>query len=96
VVTLTQSELTHLRETGGQAAVDAHFENETRNVFGHDYKRDKNGRPIEVGIGSPAQPSKNSVDGYEKYHKNDPGYAANLAKMKADLAAYEAKHGRGP
>jgi hypothetical protein len=32
-----------------------HFENEAKNVFGHDYKRDKHGRPIEQGIGSAQQ-----------------------------------------
>jgi hypothetical protein len=36
-----------------------HFENERKNVFGHDYKTDRHGRPIEQGIGSASQPSLN-------------------------------------
>jgi hypothetical protein len=32
---------------------------EEKNVFGHDVKHDRHGRPIEQGIGSPSQPSMN-------------------------------------
>jgi hypothetical protein len=94
MVTLTQPELDDLYLKGGQAAVDAHFENERKAVFGHDYKLDKNGRPIEQGIGSPAQPSANSVAAYEKYHRGDPGFTENLARMKKQLADFERAHGR--
>ena len=31
-----------------------------QNVFGHDYKTDRNGNPLESGIGSPSNPSLNS------------------------------------
>jgi hypothetical protein len=48
-----------------------------RNVFGHDFKRDKNGRPIEQGIGGPMQP-------------NDVNHLAALAKDKAGRALNEA------
>jgi hypothetical protein len=91
MVTLRQEELQHLRDTGGEQAVRDHFANEERNVFGHDFKRGKDGAPIEQGLGSPAQPTQQSVDGYERWCKDQPGYAATLAKMKADLAAFQAK-----
>jgi hypothetical protein len=38
-----------------------HFENEAKNVFGADYKRDRHGRPVEMGIGSKNQPTINSM-----------------------------------
>jgi hypothetical protein len=37
----------------------AHREAEFRNVFGADAKRDRSGKPIEMGIGSPSQPTEN-------------------------------------
>jgi hypothetical protein len=37
----------------------AHLIMEEKNVFGHDVKHDKHGRPIEQGIGSASQPSMN-------------------------------------
>jgi hypothetical protein len=37
----------------------AHAEAERRNVFGHDYKTDRHGKPIEQGIGSASQPTEN-------------------------------------
>jgi hypothetical protein len=94
MVTLRQEELQHLRDTGGEQAVRDHCAAEERNVFGHDFKRDpQTGKPIEQGIGSKLQPSRNSVLGYERYCKNEPGYAETLARLKSELAAYEAKHG---
>jgi hypothetical protein len=91
VVTLTSEELRELRAEHGDAAVREHFENETKNVFGANYQRDKNGKPIEQGVGSPEQPSKNSVDAYEKWHRDDVDFATRLAEMKAALAKYEAR-----
>jgi hypothetical protein len=38
-----------------------HFENEAKTVFGADYKRDRNGAPVEMGIGSASQPAINSM-----------------------------------
>lgn len=37
----------------------AHLIAEEKNVFGHDVKHDRQGRPIEQGIGSASQPSAN-------------------------------------
>lgn len=92
MVTFTPEELNELRAEGGEQAVKEHYENETKNVFGYNYQTDpKTGAPIEQGIGSPAQPSANSVAAYERFCRDQPNFAATLAKMKSDLAAFEAK-----
>ena len=72
-------------------AITQYFEDEARNVFGNDFKRDRHGKPIEQGIGSASHPTQNHVDAYSQYGKNDPDYAENLARMKQALAAYEAR-----
>jgi hypothetical protein len=60
-------------------------------VFGDDHKVDKDGNPIEQGIGSLAQPTDNSVAAYRRWGRDEPDYAANLARMEKELAAYKAK-----
>jgi hypothetical protein len=82
MVTLTPPELQALREEGGEAAVKRHFENEKRHVFGHDYKVDKHGKPIEQGIGSPGNESENHYRALEKYEG-----AAAAAKARAAAKA---------
>jgi hypothetical protein len=46
--------------------LDRHKEAVRRNVFGHDHRVDKNGRPIEQGIGSPGNMTRNAIDAYKK------------------------------
>jgi hypothetical protein len=60
-------------------------------VFGVGHKLDKAGRPQEQGLGSAAQPTKQSVEAYKKYGVSEPEYAATLARMERDLAAFEAR-----
>jgi hypothetical protein len=60
-------------------------------VFGHGHKLGKDGRPQEQGLGSAAQPTKQSLEAYKKYGVAEPEYAQHLAKMERDLAAYEAR-----
>jgi len=60
-------------------------------VFGVDAKRGKDGMPIQRGLGSKAQPTLQSVMAYEKYCTHETNFVENLAKMKSDLAAYEAR-----
>jgi hypothetical protein len=52
------------------------------------------GNTKEVGLGSPAQPTKQSVDAYEKFGKGEPNYIEHLAKMREDLAKYQAKRAK--
>jgi phage repressor protein C with HTH and peptisase S24 domain len=81
-------------------AIEQYYENEFMAVYGENYKTDKNGEPIEQGIGSKSQPSPNSIAAYIKtqtqYRKNgpEPGYDEHLARMEAELAAFNAGRGR--
>src|SRR5450631_4198867 len=55
-------------------------------VFGSNAKRDQKGRPIEQGIGSPAQPSHNHVEALRNSFGDKPS-----AEQKVILAAEEKK-----
>ena len=65
------------------------------NVFGRDHKKDRQGNPIEQGIGSAANQTANSLAAYNKYcNPNnpkavdpDPNFEENFKRMKAELAA---------
>ena len=78
-------------------AIDQHVENEYQQTFGQDYKVDADGNPIETGRGSKAQPTRTSIDAYIKNQTErrgslgpEKGFEENLARMEADLAAYNA------
>ena len=62
-----------------------------QNVFGHDHKTDRHGEPIEQGIGSPSQPSANSVNAFKRFCKDEPNYERDLARLEKDLAAHMAR-----
>ena len=77
-------------------AFDQHYEQEYQQTFGQDYKVDAEGLPVEQGRGSKAQPTRSSIDAYIKNQTErrlggpEKGYEENLARMEADLAAYNA------
>jgi hypothetical protein len=58
-------------------------------TFGEGFKRDKHGKPMEQGRGSPGNQTRESVDSYERWKKDEPGYEENLARMKRELAVCE-------
>jgi hypothetical protein len=94
MVTRTVDELAEMQKqiAAGELppnAIEQYYEDERKNVFGHNYKRDSKGQPIEVGIGSPSQPSFNSVEAYRKYGRDEPDYARHLARMEKELADYQ-------
>jgi hypothetical protein len=96
MVTLNTEEVEQMRAeiAAGKlspSAIKNHLIAEEKAVFGADVKHDRKGNPIEDGIGSALQPSANSVEAYAFYCRDEPDYAANLAKMRKDLAAYLAK-----
>jgi hypothetical protein len=74
-----------------------HYEAIDRNVFGHDFKRDAKGRPIETGIGSNFNLTANAVEAYIKEQTErrqggpEPGFEENLAKLRKQLAVCEAR-----
>jgi hypothetical protein len=55
-------------------------------VFGEGFRRDKNNKPMEQGIGTPDNMTSSAVDSYEKWGKNDPNYNEHLAELKRQLA----------
>jgi hypothetical protein len=72
MVTKTIEEIEVMREqiTTGKIphnAIELYLKEEERQVFGVDVKHDKRGRPIEQGIGSAAQPSRNSIEAYKTF-----------------------------
>jgi hypothetical protein len=96
MVTKTQSEMDEMRAQIAAGvlpsnSIEKYLEEEARHVFGYDYRRDANGTPIEAGIGSKQQPSRNSVEAYRKWGKEEASYHENLARMERELAEYEAK-----
>lgn len=72
-----------------------------KDVFGADHKKDKQGNPIEQGLGSFDNPTKQSIDAYIKEQierRNggpELGYEKNLKKMRERLAEVEAQRREG-
>jgi hypothetical protein len=61
-------------------------ENERKNVFGYDYKTDpKTGRPIEQGIGSAQQPTRQHVNALRAAEGDQAADAAIEAAKKRGL-----------
>lgn len=77
--------------------LDRHFEAVEKNVFGEDHRKDKHGEPIEQGIGSPGNMTRNCIEAYIKNQterRNGPpekGYEETLARMEAELEACNEK-----
>lgn len=74
-------------------AIEKHFEAEARNVFGHDAKKIK-GEYIEQGLGSSKNQTRNSVESYKKYGKDEPNFAETVKRMEAELAETVKKRGK--
>ncbi|MFY9835601.1 MAG: hypothetical protein WAK55_03890 [Xanthobacteraceae bacterium] len=55
-------------------------------VYGEGFKRDRTGKPMEQGLGTPGNQTAQSVAAYEKWGVNEPDYDKNLARMKKELA----------
>jgi hypothetical protein len=92
VVTKTEDELAEMRAqiAAGELpphAIKQYYEDEARNVYGHDAKRRRDGSYIEQGIGSPGNQNRNSIEAYRKYCSHEPDFEKNLARMEAELKA---------
>jgi hypothetical protein len=72
-------------------AIKQYYADERRNVFGFDHKVDRSGKPIEQGIGSPGNQSRNSIEAYRKYHSHEPDFEKTLARMMRELAESDAR-----
>jgi hypothetical protein len=65
-----------------------------RDVFGSDHKKDRHGRPIEQGLGSHVNPSRQSIEAYKKFGKDEPDFGKNLARMEERLAEVQAQRAK--
>lgn len=72
-------------------AIDRWYDDVEKNVFGHDHKRDRKGNPIEQGIGSAGHQTRNSIEAYKKYGKDEPDFQANLVRMEKELVEANAR-----
>ena len=98
MVTKTQEEISEMHELIARGelppdAIEKHYEAEAKNVFGHDAKKIK-GEYVEQGVGSAGNQSRNSIESYKKYHKDDPDFAMQLARMEKELAESNKKRKR--
>lgn len=107
VVALTQEEVDEINDqiqTGElpRDYFDRRAEAVEKFVFGQDVKHDRQGNPIEQGIGSAAQPSRNSIEAYKAHQLGnkfgpEKDFDKILERMEAELAEYVAKQkSRGP
>jgi hypothetical protein len=92
----TQRELDEMRQLIDlgklpKDAIEQYWLNQELAVFGEGFKRDAQGRPLEQGKGSAAQPTAQSLEAYKKYGKAEPNYQETVQRMEAALAAHNAK-----
>lgn len=66
-------------------AMERYYEDEAKNVFGHDAQK-VNGEYVEQGFGSAGNQTRNSIESYKKHHKGDPDYTETVARMEKELA----------
>jgi hypothetical protein len=55
-------------------------------VFGQGYRKTRDGRPQEQGIGSKANMTSTSIAAFERWCRDEPNFTQSLAQMKKDLA----------
>jgi hypothetical protein len=67
--------------------IKRHIDAVDANVYGHDAPKDRKGFRLEQGLGSPKNQTRNSIDAYKKYGKDEPGFDENVKRMEAELKA---------
>lgn len=95
-ITLSQSEIEEIEfqiaaEQLPADFLERHFAAVQAAVFGHDVKFDAKGIPIEQGRGSALSQTRQSVDAYRKWGKDEPDFERHLAQMEKQLAASDAR-----
>src|SRR5262249_22099977 len=55
------------------------------NVFGHDHRKDKYGKPIENGLGSPGNQTRASIDAFKKWCTHEPDFERTLARLEKEF-----------
>lgn len=72
--------------------IERHFDAVDANVFGFDAPKDKNGQRQEQGLGSPRNQTRQSIEAYKRWHKDDKDFQKTLETMEAQLAANQQKN----
>jgi hypothetical protein len=90
MVTKTEQELDEMRELiqRGELPPDAikkYYDDEAKNVFGSDAVKTRKGY-TEQGAGSAKNQTRNSIESYKKYGKDEPDFKEHLARMEKELA----------
>jgi hypothetical protein len=62
-----------------------------RDTFGEGFRRDKNGKPVEMGRGAPGNQTAESIRAYEARCKHEPNFVEVLARMRKELAECDAR-----
>jgi hypothetical protein len=68
-----------------------HYAAAEANVFGFDHGKDAKGKPIEQGLGSPGNMTRQSIESYRKWGASELDYERHLARMEAQLAECAAR-----
>jgi hypothetical protein len=72
-------------------AIKQYYAEEARNVYGHDFKRDRSGKPIEQGVGSPSNMTRNSIESYKRFCSHEPEFEKHVSRMEKQLAEADAR-----
>jgi hypothetical protein len=91
VLNLTQDEIDDIHQQIQAGLLPPDYldrcdEARARNVFGHEAPK-RNGKFVEVGIGSEFGMTRNSIEAYKRYHSRDVDFEKNVAKMEKQLIA---------
>jgi hypothetical protein len=71
--------------------IERHLDAVDANVFGVDAPKDKNGHRQEQGRGSPGNQTKQSIDAYKKWGREDLDFEKTCARMQKELIASDAR-----
>jgi hypothetical protein len=92
LVTKTQDELNEMRDQIDRGEpIKQYYADEARNVYGHDFKRDRSGKPIEQGVGSAQNMTRNSIEAFRKYNSHQPDFERALSIMEKQLVEADAR-----
>jgi hypothetical protein len=71
--------------------IERHLDAVDANVFGIDAPKDKNGNRQEQGRGSSGNQTKQSIDAYKKWGRDEPDFERTVARMEKELVASDAR-----
>jgi hypothetical protein len=71
--------------------LDLHFDNVDASVFGVDAPRNRHGQRQEQGLGSENNMTRQSIDAYRRWCKDEPDFEKTVIKMEKQLVACNEK-----